>query len=159
MKKTILLLAALFVLAGCSTTVKTSQPMSASVQSGMTVAETTAVFATGATGPAEVVPMLEAAVMKAVAARNSSGTKVRLKMTITRYTLVNAGARALIGAMAGSNYLNVDVAVESVESGEVVGRYSVERESNPGGYGIFYSQANGLINEAAKGVAQGLSGS
>ncbi len=131
MKKTILLLAALFVLAGCSTTVKTSQPMSASVQSGMTVAETTAVF----------------------------GTKVRLKMTITRYTLVNAGARALIGAMAGSNYLNVDVAVESVESGEVVGRYSVERESNPGGYGIFYSQANGLINEAAKGVAQGLSGS
>lgn len=159
MKKTILLLAALFVLAGCSTTVETSQPMSNEVKSGVTVTEATAAFDANATGPTEVVPMLEAALKKEIAARHSSGPNVRLKMTITRYTLVNAGVRALAGAMAGSNYLNIDVTVESVESGEAVGRYSVERESNPGGYGIFYSQANALIDEAAKGVAQGLYGS
>jgi hypothetical protein len=159
MKKLLMLVAALTVLAGCSTTIKTSQEMPSSVRSGIVVREATATYGSGASGPEEVAPRLEQAVLKATAARSGSGTQIKLKMTITNYELVNAGTRALVGALAGSNKLDVDVEVLDIATGKTVGHYEVQRESNPGGYGIFYSQATALIDEAAKGVVEGLYGS
>jgi hypothetical protein len=158
MKKIVLLAAALVALAGCSTTIKTSQEIAPNVRASVTVEEATAIYATGVTGPDEVAPKLQQAVLAAASKRSGGSSQVKLKITITDYKLVNAGMRALIGAMGGSNTLNVEVEVVDAASGRTIGRYEVKRDSNPGGYGIFYSQADALIDETAKGVVEGLYG-
>jgi len=159
MKTFALLAAAAILLAGCSTKINTTQEIAPSVRGNLVLDDVSAAYGPGVTGPAEVAPRLAEEVRKAAPSASGGGTPVKLRITITNYDLVNAGARALAGAFAGDNKLSVDVEVVNAASEEVVGRYEVRRESNPGGYGIFYSQAGALITETAKGIVAGLYGS
>lgn len=157
MKNFVLLAAAAFLLAGCATKINTSQAIDSSVQQNLVLKDATAAYGQGVAGPAEVAPRLEKEVKQLASSRGGSGTPVTLRMTVSHYHLVNAGVRALAGAFGGDNEMSVNVEVLDANE-QVIGKYSVRRESNPGGYGIFYSQADALITETAKGVVAGLYG-
>lgn len=158
MKKFVLLAMMAALIAGCSTKINTSQQIDSSVRQNIELKDVSAAYGGGVTGPAEVAPRLEQEVRMAAPKGKTGENPVSLKVTITNYELVNAGVRALAGAFGGDNKLSVDVEVLNA-SDEVIGKYSVQRESNPGGYGIFYSQAGALITETAKGIVAGLYGS
>lgn len=149
-------LAALFLLAGCATTIKTSQALDSQTQASVIVKEVTANLAPDVKAPADTPQKLEEAVMNAASAHTDGTTPVKLSMTITLWSVRDAGTRFVGGALAGSNKMDVSVDVIDASGGNVIGHYEVQRRSNPGGYGMFYDQAQATITEGAKGVIEGL---
>jgi hypothetical protein len=154
--RTALILGATALLAACATTVKTSQPINSQIQESALVKEATADVAPGVTVPPDTTTKLEAAVLKAASEHAGGSKPVKLKMSITLWSVRDAGTRFIAGAFAGSNKLDVAVDVIDLQNGAVIGHYDVQRRSNPGGYGTFYDQGEATIDQAAKGVIEGL---
>jgi hypothetical protein len=154
----LLCLGAALLLSACATTIKQSQPVDSAAQATALVQTATAQVASGVVVPPGTAQKLEQAVLKEAGARAAGTTPVKLKMTITRWDVTDAGTRFLIGAMRGSNKLDVAVDVVDLKSGQTIGHYDVQRRANPGGYGTFYDQAEATIDQGAKGVIEGLYG-
>ncbi len=150
--------AAVLFLAGCATSVEVSQPIDSQVQASVAVQEAAVQVAEGVAVPEGTEQKLIDAVMKEAGERTAGETPVKLNMTITLWEVKGGGTRALAGALAGSNKLDIAVEVVDASSGDVIGAYNVSRRANPGGYGMFYDQAQGTINEGAEGVVEGLFG-
>ncbi len=151
--------AAVLVLSACSTTIVPTQEMSAAARSDLKVASIKANVASGVEAPTDLDARLEQAVQKAIAAKNPSGrTDAKVAIVVTRYEVVSGGARALMGALAGANKLYASVSVSDAHTGATIGKFNVERDSNPGGYGMFYDQAQATIDAAAEGIVDGLYG-
>jgi hypothetical protein len=147
------------LLAACSTEIHTTQDITAATRQNIAVQDATAGIASGVLAPPDTGQKLAQAVMKLTSAHAAGSAPAKLKMTIVRYEMVSGGMRLLTGAFAGSNKLYVSVDVLDGQTGAVEGHYDVLRESNPGGYGVFYDQAEATINAAADGVVDGLYGS
>lgn len=148
---------ALLALSACSTAVVPQQAIPSDIQSKLQVSETKATVAEGLEAPNDLGQKLESAVQAALAAKKQKGTQpVKLQIRITTYEIASSAARAFIGAFAGSNKLYASVDVVDVQSGTVIGKFDVQREANPGGYGAFYDQAQATIDAAAQGIADGV---
>jgi len=147
-----------FVLAACSTTINTSQAVPDSARANLIVKQATVSADQGVAVPADVPSRLEQAVMKVAASHGSGTMPTNLRITITKYDVVSGGTRFFAGAFAGSNKLYTAVDVLDSGTGQTIGRYEVKREANPGGYGVFYDQAQATIEAAADGIVEGLYG-
>jgi len=158
MRNRILIAVMPLLLAACSTTINTTQPLGTTFQNNLQVKDADAKLGDGVTAPPDVATKLQQAVMKDALTLDPGTTPVKLNMTITKYDLVSNVARFFTGAILGSNKLDVDVDVVDEQDGKVIGHYSVDRDSNPGGYGAFYDQEQATVDEAAKGVIAGLAG-
>jgi len=147
------------VLAGCSTSVVTKQEMPSEIRADVKVAELKVEVPDHVAGPADLGARFEDAVRKAIAERKREGaSEVRLELTVTRFEVVGQGMRFFIGAFAGANKMASMVSVVDLKTESTVGKFIVEREANPGGYGVFYDQAQATIEATADGVADGLFG-
>ncbi len=56
--------------------------------------------------------------------------------------------------LAGSNKLNVDVNVLEANQQTVVGKFSVNGEYNPGGFGMFSDPVDSATADVAKAIAE-----
>ncbi|WP_169545123.1 DUF4410 domain-containing protein [Novispirillum itersonii] len=157
MNRLILSFLALLALSACSTAVVPQQAIPSDVQSKLRVSEVKATVSAGVQAPADLDRKLEKAVQAALAAKKPQGVQpARLVIRITKYEIVDGAARVFVGVFAGSNKLYASVDVVDVQSGAVIGRFDVQRNSNPGGYGAFYDQSQATIDEAAEGIANGI---
>jgi len=155
MKKSIWVLGAYFLLAACSTTIKTSQEIPPQIRQDIVVREVSVQIADGAVVPADIPTRLQQAVLQRAAERGKGTTPAALKITITQFNVVSIAGRFFGGPFGGSNKLDVAVDVAAPD-GTILGHYTVEREANPGGYGIYFDQTQSTINDTANGVMDGL---
>lgn len=159
LKRPTIMLLAVFIgalVSGCATNIKATQELPSQVQTNAVVKQASVEIASGVETPTDTAQKLEAAVMKAASTHVNGTTPVKLKLTITAWSVRDAGTRFLGGALAGSNKMSVAVDVLDAVSGATLGHYQVDRSSNPGGYGIFYDQGQATIEQTAKGVIEGL---
>lgn len=98
--------------------------------------------------------VLETAVRKEIALRNSGSFDVDLKISITRAEFVSQGTRALAGALAGSNHLDLRVHLLEPGTSNSVGEFEVRVDNNPGGWGMFSNPVASACNDAAKAIVQ-----
>lgn len=148
----------LVLLAGCATTVTTTQAIPATTRPELAVQAVTASLAPNVDAPSDTTALLQAAVLKSAEAHHGGTMPIDLKLVVTQYDVASGGARLFGGIFMGSNKLTVNVEVDDAHDGNVIGRYDVTREANPGGAGAFYDQAKATIDAAAAGVIQGLYG-
>jgi uncharacterized lipoprotein YajG len=154
-EKRLLILATCFVLAACSTTIKTTQQIPQQIRQDIIVKDASVQVADGIDVPADIPGRLQKALLER-AAKHGNGTKpVTLKLTITQFHVASIVERFWGGAFVGSNKLDVTVNVVAAD-GTMLGSYIVQREANPGGYGIYFDQTQSTINDSANGVIAGL---
>jgi uncharacterized lipoprotein YmbA len=151
----IFLLVSGLALAACSTTITTHQPMPAEMVGNLQV--TAIRVASNVEVPTTIGDRLKAAVEQELAKRSSGHTPVTLNLQINEYRVSNQGTRAVIGAIAGSNFVAVAVEVRD-GADQLRASFDVRRESNPGGYGAFYNQEAAMLTATAEGIVAALSG-
>ena len=140
-------------LAACSTKVERHTPAPAVITSGVTVSSIESSAVGGV--PGDVPHKLETAIYSKLSGHAAGGTPVKLKVTVTKYDIKSGGTRFIGGALAGSNKMTASVEVLDA-SGTTIDSFTVERSSNPGGYGMFYDQATATIDAVAEGIVDGL---
>lgn len=96
---------------------------------------------------------LENVVRLEIGKRNHVGKLVNLRIVVTRAEFVSKGTRALAGALAGANHLDVDVFITSPEAEVNLGEFSVNGEYNPGGFGVFSDPLDSAALDVAKAIA------
>lgn len=148
---------AVLALSACSTNVVQQQAIAPELQAELKVSEIKATLGEEVIAPADFSTRLESAVQTAVAAKSPRGLKdVKLNIRVTKYEIASSAARFFVGMLAGSNKLFAIVEVVDIQSNSVIGKFGVQREANPGGYGAFYDQEQATIQAAADGIADTL---
>jgi hypothetical protein len=145
-----MLLAGLF-LGGCSTDISVRQPISADQKLDIVMVEARA--PKDSPVPIHIAPQLETALCTELGKYPAGGRPTRLVANVTRAEFTSSTVRFFTGAFGGSNRLYVVASLYDVESGQQVGDFAVDRESNPGGYGAFYDQEKATIGTVAEAIA------
>lgn len=153
MKYVILALAGL-ALAACSTTGSEQAPLALTTPAASVRVQ--AVTGDAVAGITQDVTSRVKGAIEAELAKTPAGTQpVDLHFTVKVFDVKSGAKRALIGALAGSNHITVDVTVTD-PSGKSLGQFEVSRTSNPGGYGVLYDQEAGIIRAAAEAIVKEL---
>lgn len=150
-----LLLSLSMILAACSTSVTYLKPLPAEFSGNMHVTKID--VTAGTSSPTTVDDQLKTAVEAALAKRKSGDVPITLRLVVTEYQIKGQASRALAGALAGANTMNVSVEVLD-KLDEVRSKFDVARSSNPGGYGAFYDQEVATIQAVAEGIVNALFG-
>jgi len=144
---------ALIIVSACTTTeITAKKALDDGVQESLEITQ----VAVEATPESEATPTILAALEKAVevqlAARNISGEPARLELVVTFVNTLTGADRALAGALAGPNELNVTATIISQSDGEVLAEFDILGAHNPAALGAFSDQEV----TTAESVAQSL---
>ena len=80
---------------------------------------------------------LKTAVLSELNSAKAQGIPAVMEIVVTKSKIVTRGKRALIGAFAGSNLLDITATIKAMETKDILGIYEVKGNYNPGGYGVF----------------------
>ena len=158
MFRILLVAAAAASLAACSTTVK--EAPSAGVtgyQVNQVAIRNVSGSATAANVPPEVVNSLAEAIRVEMGGGQAGGAPADLSFVVSDYRVVSNAARFMVGALAGSNRMTVDVTLRS-PNGAVIRQFTVTRAANTMGVGAFMNQKGSLIGQTAEAVAKTVRG-
>lgn len=104
-----------------------------------------------------VASRLKSAIEKEAVTRSAGKMPLDLEVVILEFHTVSSGVRFWTGVFSGSNSISLQVTALDVEA-KTVAEYGVVRSANPGGLGAFFDQEQSLLEQAAKGVLEGLYG-
>ncbi len=146
---TVLLAFVVMAVSGCATNVSERQALPKEL---FQIAGTKVVSGTRSNATESHLTKLESAVSAEVSKRNQVGRQVDLFIVVTRAEFVSQGTRALSGMLAGSNHLTVDVDVLDASKKQNVGKFSVQGEYNPGGFGMFSDPVDSAVADVARAI-------
>jgi hypothetical protein len=147
-------------LCACSTTVKeASAPAGGSVMVAPSQVSIRNVSgsSTAEKAPPEAVGSLTEAIRVELGGGTSGAPPADLAFVISDYRVVSNATRFMVGALAGSNRMTVDVTLKS-PSGQVIRQFTVTRAANTLGVGAFMNQKGSLIGQTAEAVAKTIRG-
>jgi hypothetical protein len=143
-------------LAACTTNINTTQRLEPTAVGAMKFAEVR-VTASSPTISSPTMEDLKTAVETRLKALPQGNMPVTVAIEIIDMQIVSGEERAFIGVFGGDNHMAVKVKV-SDPSGKTLADFQVDRNANPGGYGMFYDQKQATIEQVANGIAETLSG-
>lgn len=156
MKRFVVVSLSAIILSACSTDVIKKREIPEKIASELRFSEVRSQVAKGVVVPPDLPNKLDQTIYEEISSRRCAGYGcAKIKVLVTRYEMSSSLNRAFVGILGGSNKLYVTVTV-SDSSGVVIGEFDVNRESNPGGYGMYYDQEQATIDETAKGIAETL---
>ncbi|HEY8616251.1 hypothetical protein [Phenylobacterium sp.] len=160
MLRILLVAASAAALVACSTTVKEA-PSGAGPAAAAAVRNLAIRNVSGSTTAANVTPEIVAALTEAIRSQLGGGVAggqpADVTFVISDYRVVSKATRFMVGALAGSNRLTVDVTVKS-PSGATLRQFTVTRSANTMGVGAVMNQKGSLIAQTAEGVAKTVRG-
>jgi hypothetical protein len=146
-------------LGACSTTVVQRQEIPDSIRLNLSLKDVKSKLASSVIAPSDTNLRLERAVLNAATGKGINGkAPAKLSITVTSYSIVSGGARFFAGAFAGSNTISAAVEVLDAQTGGIIGQFDVQRDANPGGYGVFFDQDQATIDSLAEGIVAALFG-
>ncbi|WP_374468642.1 hypothetical protein [Phenylobacterium sp.] len=160
MFRTVLVAVSAAALAACSTTVKEAPggggPAAAAEVMNLSIRNVSG-SATAEKVTPEVVNSLAEAIRIELGGGATGGPPADLSFVVSDYRVVGNATRFMVGALAGSNRMTVDVTVKN-PSGKVLRQFSVTRSANTMGVGAFMNQKGSLIGQTAEAVAKTVRG-
>jgi len=134
---TIFMVSVLMFVSGCTTAITATKPFERGTQKGLNISQVSvkALPASGAT--ITLVAALKSAVLQQLSVKGVVGSNAKLDILVANAVIVNSSDRAFIGALAGSNKLDVTATVKSQEDGKILAEFDVKGDYNPGGFGAF----------------------
>jgi hypothetical protein len=146
---------AMLLLSACSTAIDTRIAMPSDMKGRVNITKVDADSSTGV--DPTVVTRLQEGVQTRLASYGGGDKPVEVMLAVNSFNVVSGSSRAFLGAFAGSNSMDVLVTVMGTD-GTKMAEYGVKRESNPGGYGMFYDQEQATIDTTADGIVQAIRG-
>ena len=99
---------------------------------------------------------LKTAVLSELNSAKAQGIPAVMEIVVTKSKIVTRGKRALIGAFAGSNLLDITATIKAMETKDILGIYEVKGNYNPGGYGVFSDPIKATTSSVAEELVKGI---
>jgi len=99
---------------------------------------------------------LKTAVLSELNSAKAQGIPAVMEIVVTKSKIVTRGKRALIGAFAGSNLLDITATIKAMETKDILGIYEVKGDYNPGGYGVFSDPIEATTSSVAEELVKGI---
>ena len=99
---------------------------------------------------------LKTAVLSELNSAKAQGIPAVMEIVVTKSKIVTRGKRALIGAFAGSNLLDITATIKAMETKDILGVYEVKGDYNPGGYGLFSDPIEATTSSVAEELVKGI---
>ncbi|WP_395671711.1 hypothetical protein [Phenylobacterium sp.] len=161
MFRKLFLTAAAVALTACSTTVKETPPPTSGAARAAQIMNLSIRSVSGSTTADKVTPEVVNSLTEAIRIElgggAAGGPPADLSFVISDYRVVGNATRFMVGALAGSNRMTVDVTLRD-PSGSTLRQFTITRAANTMGVGAFMNQKGSLIGQTAEAVAKTVRG-
>lgn len=147
----------LLLLGACATTTQVKKALDVEVKKQLQISEVL-VTATPGTFMGKtafyrrdtIINTLKSAVQSQLNSVKAQGKPAIMEIVITRAQIATQGKRALVGAFAGSDVLDITATIKDKETELSLGIYEVKGSYNPGGFGIFVDPVEHTTSSVAE---------
>jgi len=161
--KILLSMIVLLSLGACATTLQVKKALDAETKEQLQVSEvsvtatpTTFMGIAASNASDAILNALKSAVLSQLSSVNPQGKPAIMEIVITRAQIVTQGKRALLGAIAGANLLDITATIKDKETKAILGIYDVKGSYNPGGFGIFSDPVEATTSNVAEELVKGI---
>jgi len=158
LQKLILLLYICFFVGACSTTLQTKKALDLETKKQLQIfnVSVTAAPSIASITSHTLLNSLQTAVLSELNSAKAQGIPAVMEIVVTKSKIVTRGKRALIGAFAGSNLLDITATIKAMETKDILGIYEVKGNYNPGGYGVFSDPIEATTSSVAEELVKGI---
>jgi hypothetical protein len=158
LQKLILILSICFFVSACATTLKIEKALDVETKKRLQIFDVsvTAAHSIASTTSDTLLNSLKTAVLSELNSAKAQGIPAVMEIVVTKSKIVTRGKRALIGAFAGSNLLDITATIKAMETKDILGVYEVKGDYNPGGYGLFSDPIEATTSSVAEELMKGI---
>ena len=150
---------ALILVSACTTTeITANKAFEGDSRENLEITQVTVEALPASEATPTIVSALKTAVQKQLAEKAISGDPTRLEMTISFVKILSKGERALLGALAGANQLNVTATVISQSDEQTLAEFEILGAHNPAAFGAFSDQEVSTAESVAKSLMEEIYG-
>jgi len=158
LQKLILILSIFFFVGACSTTMQIEKALDVETKKRLQIFDVsvTAAHSIASITSDTLLNSLKTAVLSELNSAKAQGIPAVMEIVVTKSKIVTRGKRALIGAFAGSNLLDITATIKAMETKDILGIYEVKGNYNPGGYGVFSDPIEATTSSVAEELVKGI---
>jgi len=158
LQKLILILSICFFVSACATTLKIEKALDVETKKRLQIFDVsvTAAHSIASITSDTLLNSLKTAVLSELNSAKAQGIPAVMEIVVTKSKIVTRGKRALIGAFAGSNLLDITATIKAMETKDILGIYEVKGNYNPGGYGVFSDPIEATTSSVAEELVKGI---
>ena len=158
LQKLILILSICFFVGACATTLQIEKALDVETKKRLQIFDVsvTAAHSIASTTSDTLLNSLKTAVLSELNSAKAQGIPAVMEIVVTKSKIVTRGKRALIGAFAGSNLLDITATIKAMETKDILGVYEVKGDYNPGGYGLFSDPIEATTSSVAEELVKGI---
>ena len=146
----------LLSLGACATTLRVEKALDAETKKQLQISEVSVTVDSFVFTSDVVLRALKSAVLSQLNAVKAQGIPAVMEIVVTRAKIVTRGRRALMGALGGSNILDITATIKAKETKNILGIYEVKGSYNPGGWGIFSNPVDSTTSSVAEELVKGI---
>lgn len=158
LQKLILILSICFFVGACATTLQIEKALDVETKKRLQIFDVsvTAAHSIASITSDTLLNSLKTAVLSELNSAKAQGIPAVMEIVVTKSKIVTRGKRALIGAFAGSNLLDITATIKAMETKDILGIYEVKGNYNPGGYGVFSDPIEATTSSVAEELVKGI---
>ena len=158
LQKLILILSICFFVGACATTLQIEKALDVETKKRLQIFDVsvTAAHSIASITSDTLLNSLKTAVLSELNSAKAQGIPAVMEIVVTKSKIVTRGKRALIGAFAGSNLLDITATIKAMETKDILGIYEVKGDYNPGGYGVFSDPIEATTSSVAEELVKGI---
>ena len=146
----------LLSLGACATTLRVEKALDVETKKQLQISEVSVTVDSFVFTSDVVLRALESAVLSQLNAVKAQGIPAVMEIVVTRAKIVTRGRRALMGALGGSNILDITATIKAAETKNILGVYEVKGKYNPGGWGVFSNPVESTTSSVAEELVKGI---
>jgi hypothetical protein len=142
----------LTALSACSTAIIATKPFDDNIRRTLNIADVSVDAKSGSGATTTLIAALRSSVLQKLSAKTFASNNAGLHIVILKADIKSAGNRAMIGAFAGSNKLNVAATIKSLSDGKTLAEFEIKGDYNPGGFGAFSNPETSTAENVAEAL-------
>ena len=148
----------LLSLGACATTLQVKKALDVETKKQLQISEVsvTALHSIASFTSHTLLNALKSAVLSQLNSVKAQGIPAVMEIVVTKAKIVTQGKRALIGAFAGANILDITATIKAKETKDILGIYEVKGNYNPGGFGAFSNPVEATTSSVAEELVRGI---
>ena len=154
--KILFFLIVLLSLGACATTLRIEKVLDVETKKQLQISEVSVTVDSFVFTSDVVLRALKSAVLSQLNAVKAQGIPAVMEIVVTRAKIVTRGRRALMGALGGSNILDITATIKAAETKNILGVYEVKGKYNPGGWGVFSNPVESTTSSVAEELVKGI---
>ena len=143
-------------LGACATTLRVEKALDVETKKQLQISEVSVTADSFVFTSDTLLRALKSEVLSQLNAVKAQGIPAVMEIVVTRAKIVTRGRRALMGALGGSNILDITATIKATETKNILGVYEVKGKYNPGGWGIFSDPVKSTTNSVAEELVKGI---